>query len=55
MVVSQNSKQFNKSPQAYSYTKYDEQGRITEVGEVGSTTEVASLANSDGVVCDDAR
>jgi len=33
MVISQNSKQFYKSPMAYSYTLYDALGRITEVGE----------------------
>jgi len=33
MVVSQNSKQYAKTPKAYSYTKYDALGRITEVGE----------------------
>ena len=33
MVISQNTKQFNKSPLAWSYTVYDELGRISEVGE----------------------
>lgn len=33
MVVSQNTKQFNKIPKAYSYTLYDALGRIVEVGE----------------------
>jgi RHS repeat-associated protein len=33
MVVSQNTKQYNKSPKAFSYTKYDALGRIKEVGE----------------------
>jgi photosystem II stability/assembly factor-like uncharacterized protein len=32
MVLSQNSKQYAKSPKTYSYTKYDALGRITEVG-----------------------
>ncbi|GAL85765.1 RHS repeat-associated core domain-containing protein [Sporocytophaga myxococcoides] len=35
IIVSQNTKQFNFSPkQGYSYTVYDDLGRITEVGEV---------------------
>jgi RHS repeat-associated protein len=33
MVVSQNTKQRNKANKAYSYTIYDELGRIKEVGE----------------------
>lgn len=33
MVISQNSKQFSKTPMAYSYTLYDALGRIIEVGE----------------------
>ncbi len=33
MVVSQNTKQYNASPAKYSYTKYDNLGRISEVGE----------------------
>ena len=33
LVVSENTKQFNKTPRAYSYTLYDALGRITEVGE----------------------
>jgi RHS repeat-associated protein len=53
MVISQNSKQFNKATPAYSYTKYDEQGRIAEVGEVATTTDVNTLANVHGVVYDD--
>lgn len=38
MVVSQNSKQYNKSPKAFSYTEYDELGRIEEVGEKSDNT-----------------
>ena len=53
MVISQNSKQFNKSTQAYSYTKYDDQGRVIEVGEVANSTEINTLANNHGVVYDD--
>ena len=33
MVVSQNTKQFNLKPDAYSYTRYDYLGRIVEVGQ----------------------
>ncbi|HEY0030787.1 MAG TPA: RHS repeat-associated core domain-containing protein [Bacteroidia bacterium] len=33
MVVSQNTKQYNQSPKAFGYTKYDALGRIKEVGE----------------------
>lgn len=33
MVVSQNTKQYNSIPAKYSYTKYDNLGRISEVGE----------------------
>jgi len=38
MVVSQNTKQFNKIPKAYSYTRYDILGRIVEVGEKAENT-----------------
>ncbi|MBO9702031.1 MAG: choice-of-anchor L domain-containing protein, partial [Sporocytophaga sp.] len=38
IIVSQNTKQFNFSPkQGYSYTVYDNLGRITEVGEILQT------------------
>jgi RHS repeat-associated protein len=40
MVVSQNTKQFNKSTQAYSYTLYDPLGRITEVGEKATADRI---------------
>jgi murein DD-endopeptidase MepM/ murein hydrolase activator NlpD/photosystem II stability/assembly factor-like uncharacterized protein len=33
LVVSQNTKQFNKTPKTYSYTRYDDLGRIIESGE----------------------
>jgi len=33
LVISQNSKQYGYSPKRYSYTIYDELGRIIEVGE----------------------
>ncbi len=40
MVVSQNTKQFNKSTKAYSYTLYDALGRVTQVGEIGQGTSI---------------
>jgi RHS repeat-associated protein len=40
LIVSQNSKQFNADIKRYSYTLYDELGRIEEVGE--------KLANTNG-------
>ena len=39
LVASQNAKQFAMSPHRYSYTGYDELGRIVEVGELASNTE----------------
>lgn len=39
MVVSQNTKQFSRSPKAYSYTCYDVLGRIKEVGEKTENTD----------------
>ncbi|OFY63019.1 MAG: hypothetical protein A3H98_10680 [Bacteroidetes bacterium RIFCSPLOWO2_02_FULL_36_8] len=33
LILSQNTKQFNKNPRAYSYTLYDGLGRIIETGE----------------------
>ncbi|HEY4798137.1 MAG TPA: hypothetical protein VII99_03570, partial [Bacteroidia bacterium] len=39
IVVSQNTKQFNRIPnKAYSYTLYDALGRVTEAGEKSDTT-----------------
>ncbi|MEO5641919.1 MAG: hypothetical protein ABIQ40_00600, partial [Bacteroidia bacterium] len=46
LVVSQNSKQKALSPKAYSYTIYDELGRISEVGEIHTTS--ALLATDAG-------
>jgi RHS repeat-associated protein len=40
MVVSQNTKQYNKTTKAYSYTQYDDLGRITEVGEIAQTNSI---------------
>lgn len=49
MVVSQNSKQAAMSPQAYSYTFYDELGRVYEVGEMhtSSTLETDGTGSRD--------
>jgi RHS repeat-associated protein len=33
IVLSQNTKQFNKTPKTYSYTLFDELGRVVEAGE----------------------
>ncbi len=38
IVVSQNSKQYNLSPKRYSYTMYDELGRVVEAGEKDENT-----------------
>ncbi|HXB12397.1 MAG TPA: RHS repeat-associated core domain-containing protein, partial [Bacteroidia bacterium] len=38
LTVSQNSKQFNKTPRAYSYTEYDALGRTIEMGEKAENT-----------------
>lgn len=41
LKLSQNAKQFKENN--YSYTKYDEQGRIVEVGEMNTANPVATL------------
>jgi RHS repeat-associated protein len=41
LVVSQNTKQAAMSPPAYSYTVYDDLGRISEVGQLQSSTSLA--------------
>lgn len=43
MVASQNAKQFNASPKDYSYTKYDELGRIKEVGQIQSGLNLRTM------------
>lgn len=40
VIVSQNAKQYNYSNKGYSYTLYDELGRIKEVGEVTTSALV---------------
>ncbi len=41
LVASQNTKQFNATPNRYSYTLYDVLGRIKEVGEKDENTNLA--------------
>ncbi|HEY0030789.1 MAG TPA: hypothetical protein VGC65_08530 [Bacteroidia bacterium] len=41
MVISQNTRQFNRTPKSFSYTLYDELGRIKEVGEKYENTTSA--------------
>jgi photosystem II stability/assembly factor-like uncharacterized protein len=43
LVISQNSKQYGYSPKRYSYTIYDELGRIIEVGEKAENTTNTSF------------
>jgi RHS repeat-associated protein len=52
LVVSQNSKQFNKSNKAYSYTIYDAIGRISQVGEIagGSIADPFTLTTGNGII-----
>ncbi len=45
LVVSQNAKQYNKSTTTYSYTLYDERGRITEVGEIAAVDPIEDCYN----------
>jgi RHS repeat-associated protein len=45
LVVSQNAKQL--SGNKYSYTRYDELGRITEVGEMEHNTAITDLITKD--------
>ena len=47
LVASQNTKQYNKIPPTYSYTKFDAMGRIIEAGELESSIQPSeSLLNS---------
>lgn len=41
MVVSQNTRQYNKTVKAYSYTQYDALGRIKEVGEIAQSVSIS--------------
>jgi RHS repeat-associated protein len=45
VAISQNTKQYNYTPSAYSYTSYDKNGRVVEVGEI-----LSSLRMSDEIV-----
>jgi|GEM_PF-1214577 len=47
LVVSQNAKQYNYSPNGYSYTKYDALGRIAEVGEILTSTQMSDAIAKD--------
>lgn len=47
LIISQNSKQFNKVIKAYSYTLYDAIGRVIEVGELsGPNSDPSSLLSA---------
>jgi len=54
LIVSENTKQFNKTTKAYSYTVYDALGRISEVGEIATASDIAALAGKHGVIAKDA-
>jgi RHS repeat-associated protein len=43
LILSQNAKQFNKIPVAYSYILYDALNRIIETGEIANETSTSSL------------
>lgn len=42
LVLSQNTKQFNRTPASYSYTRYDDLGRPVEAGEVDESVTLLS-------------
>ena len=51
LVVSQNAKQAAASPDEYSYTEYDDLGRIAEVGQIAQSTAMDfSIAYSQGLL-----
>jgi hypothetical protein len=54
LILSQNSKQFNAGRTTggykYSYTRYDNLGRITEVGELTMNSDILQYINSHGVI-----
>jgi len=53
LVISQNVKQAKRMPTpAYSYTKYDALGRVTEVGEMTNTIKPCSLTNYNNIIND---
>lgn len=47
LVVSQNAKQENYSYEAYSYTLYDELGRVVEVGQISDVTAMNQTIAGD--------
>ncbi|MES2382830.1 MAG: hypothetical protein V4538_17415, partial [Bacteroidota bacterium] len=58
LILSQNAKQYAKTPQSHSYTNYDALGRIVEVGELVNNTldgvyASASTLESPGFVQSD--
>lgn len=50
LVASQNSKQFNDDEKTYSYTLYDELGRISEVGELTAASNTIEANYSNGLL-----
>jgi RHS repeat-associated protein len=52
LIISQNSKQYNKANRAYSYTIYDAIGRVSQVGEIAgnSLPDPDALITSNGVI-----
>jgi RHS repeat-associated protein len=49
LIISQNSKQYNQIPQAYSYTIYDALGRISQVGQITNNTDPQTLIPAPGL------
>lgn len=47
LVTSQNSRQYAKNPLTYSYTKYDDLGRIIEVGEILATSPIEAFPGTN--------
>jgi RHS repeat-associated protein len=45
IIASQNAKQAAQSPQAWSYTVYDALGRISEVGELYTNTDLKGMSS----------
>jgi RHS repeat-associated protein len=50
LIISQNAKQYNKTPKAYSYTIYDALGRVAQVGEVTTNTDPVTLLGYNNVI-----
>ncbi|MEM6643965.1 MAG: DUF6443 domain-containing protein, partial [Bacteroidota bacterium] len=47
--ISQNAKQAAHVPSQFSYTKYDNQGRIVEVGEFSENTTIEQIATTENL------